>query len=170
LDPKSWPGLVIIDSPNSAFAFSPAVFRGEDQAEFHDFFYLVSEVGSHSPDGSYASMKFDLHLPFKKGKETPIYLKPALPENEMTVEWSRRDENTVVGKYHFPRLVDKVDLVFYFPWDFNGNYVYRSEIACVHGQSSGQGVSHYLCWLSQAPLEVRASGSELHLVFEARKI
>lgn len=169
LDPKSWPGLVIIDSPNSAFAFSPTVFRGEDQAEFHDFFYLISEVGSHSPDGSYASMKFDLHLPFKKGKETPIYLKPALPENEMTVEWSRRDENTVVGKYHFPRLVDKVDLVFYFPWDFNGNYVYRPEIACVHGQSSGQGVSHYLCWLSQAPLEVRASGSELHLVFEARK-
>ncbi len=169
LDPKSWPGLVVIASPDSAYAFSPTVFRGEARAEFEDFFYLVSEVGSHSPDGSYASMKFDLHLPFKKGKETPVYLKPALPENEMTVEWSRQDENMVVGKYHFPRLVDKVNLIFYFPWDFSGAYVYQPETACILGQGSGQEGSHYLCWLSQPPLEVRTAGAELHLVFDAKK-
>lgn len=169
LDPKSWPGMVIITSPNSAFAFSPTVFRGEAKAEFQDFFYLVSEVGSHSPDGSYASMKFDLHLPFKKGGETPVYLKPALAENEMTIEWSRQDENTVVGKYHFPRLADKVILIFYFPWNFKGSYVYRPETACVYGQSSSQPGSHYLCWLSQPPQEVRTVGSELHLVFDSRK-
>jgi len=129
----------------------------------------VSEVGSHSPDGSYASMKFDLHLPFKKGGETPVYLKPALAENEMTIEWSRQDENTVVGKYHFPRLADKVILIFYFPWNFKGAYVYRPETACVYGQSSSQPGSHYLCWLSQPPQEVRTVGSELHLVFDSRK-
>ncbi|MDD8019643.1 MAG: trehalase family glycosidase [Acidobacteriota bacterium] len=169
LDPQSWPGLVVISSQHSAYAFSPVVYRGKDKAEFQDFFYLVSEVGDHSPDGSYASMKFDMHLPFKKGNETPVYLKPALPENEMTIEWSRRDENTVIGKYHFPRLVDKVTLIFYFPWDFKGWFRYRPETGCVYGQSPGPPINCYLCWLSQTPEEVRTVGSELHLLFNSRK-
>jgi hypothetical protein len=165
LDPKAWPGLMIVSSPEAAFAFCPQVYRQARSAEFHDFFYLVSEVGPHSPDGLYASMKFDLRLPFKKGRETPIFLKPTLPRHEMVVEWSRRDEKTVIGKYRFPDFIDRVKIIFYFPWDFKGSYNYLPESGYVHGQSSLNQSEHYLCWLSLKPEAVEPSGDQLHLTY-----
>lgn len=169
LDPKAWPGVMIVASQGSAFAFCPKVFRQDKSAEFHDFFYLVSEVGPHSPDGLYSSMKFDLHLPFKKGRETPVFLKPALPEYEMTVDWSRRDEQTVIGKYHFPGITDKVSLIFYFPWDFKGKYNFQSETGYVHGQNAENPVTHYLCWLSLKPDSVEFINNQLHLNYNLKK-
>lgn len=165
LDPKAWPGMVIIPSPEAAFAFCPQVIRDGRVADFHDFFYLVSEVGPHSPDGLYASMKFDLHLPYKKGQETPIFLKPPLEKHTMSVEWSRRDEGIVIGKYHFPEILDKVRLIFYFPWDFKGKYGYLTDLAYVHGQSNDQ-KEHYLCWTSLNPEAVEQINNQLHLVFD----
>jgi hypothetical protein len=169
LDPKAWPGIVIIGSPKSAFALSPKVYRQNQVAELQDFLYLASEVGPHSPDGLYASMKFDLRLPFKKGIETPVFLKPSLDEYVMLVEWSRRDEQTVIGKYRFPGLLDSVTLVFYFPWDFSGDYSYLGGSDYVHGQSAGSKAEHYLCWLSLKPEKVELVDKELHLTFKAGK-
>jgi len=168
LDPRAWPGLVVVPSPSSAFAFAPRVYRQDQLAEFHDFFYLVSEVGPHSPDGLYASMKFDLRLPFKKGRETPIFLKPTLDEYVMLVEWSRRDEQTVVGRYRFPAILDRVVLVFYFPWDFKGNYYYLPASSYIHGQSTARKNEQFLCWLSLAPEKVEPVGNELHLTFKVK--
>ncbi|MGC8891963.1 MAG: amylo-alpha-1,6-glucosidase [Candidatus Saccharicenans sp.] len=169
LEARAWPGLVIVDCPGSAFAFSPRVSRGEQSAEFQDFFYLVSEVGPQAPDGLYARIKFDLHLPFKKGRETPIYLKPALADNEMSVEWSRTDEQTVIGKYHFPRLIDQVTFIFYFPWDLKGNYNYLSETGYIHGQGVGQISKHFLCWLSSKPDSVESANNQLLVTFKLSK-
>lgn len=169
LDPKAWPGMVIVSSPNSAFAFSPKVYRQDQMAEFEDFFYLISEVGPHSPDGLYASMKFDLRLPFKKGRETPIFLKPSLDEYVMLIEWSRRDEQTVIGKYRFPSLLDRITLVFYFPWDFNGHYHYLPESDYIHGKSAVMKSEHYLCWLSLKPEEVEPVANGLYLTFNIGK-
>ncbi|HAR36871.1 MAG TPA: hypothetical protein DCR87_08265 [Acidobacteria bacterium] len=165
LDPRAWPGMVMVASPGSAFAFAPRVYRQDKLAEFQDFFYLVSEVGPHSPDGLYASMKFDLRLPFKKGRETPVFLKPTLDEYVMLVEWSRRDEQTVIGRYRFPVLLNRVELVFYFPWDFQGSYFYLPESGYIHGQSATKKNEHYLCWLSLKPEKVEPVGRELHLTF-----
>jgi hypothetical protein len=169
LDPKAWPGMMLISSPGSAFAFCPKVYRKEQVAEFHDFFYLVSEVGPHSPDGLYALMKFDLHLPFKKGQETPVFLKPTLSEYEMTVEWGRRDEKTVIGKYHFPELIDRVTIIFYFPWDFKGVYNFLPESGYIHGQSFEKVPVHYLCWTNLKPDSVEPENNELHLTYELNK-
>ena len=169
LDPKAWPGVMIIASPSSAFAFCPRVYRGEQSAEFQDFFYLVSEVGPQAPDGFYARMKFDLHLPFKKGRDTPVYLKPALADNEMSVEWSRRDEQTVVGKYHFPRLINKVSLIFYFPWDFQGNYNYISQANYIHGQNAEKPPVNYLCWVSLKPDSIESTQNQLLITFRLEK-
>jgi len=169
LDAKAWPGLVIIPRPGTAFAFCPKIYRQDKTAEFHDFFYLVSQVGPHSPDGLYARAKFDLHLPYKKGRETPVFLKPALPEYEMVVEWSRREEETVVGRYHFPDLIDRAALIFYFPWDTAGQYEYLNDSGSVHGSGQGKNDLHYLCWLSLVPEKVEASGNQLHLTFRVDK-
>lgn len=168
LDPRAWPGIVVVPSPASGFAFAPKVYRQDKLAEFHDFFYLVSEVGPHSPDGLYASMKFDLRLPFKKGRETPIFLKPTLDDYVMLVEWSRRDEQTVVGRYRFPAILDRVVLVFYFPWDFKGNYYYLPASGYIHGQSAARPNEQFLCWLSLTPEKVEPVGNELHLTFRVK--
>ncbi|RFT16077.1 MAG: alpha-glucosidase [Candidatus Saccharicenans subterraneus] len=168
LDPRAWPGLVVVTSPSSGFAFAPRVYRQDKLAEFHDFFYLVSEVGPHSPDGLYASMKFDLRLPFKKGRETPIFLKPTLDDYVMLVEWSRRDEQTVVGRYRFPAILDRVVLVFYFPWDFKGSYYYLPASSYIHGQSAARKNEQFLCWLSLTPEKVEPVGSELHVTFKVK--
>lgn len=169
LDPRAWPGLMIVPTPTSGFAFAPKVYRKDRVAEFNDFFYLVCEVGPNSPDGLYASMKFDLRLPFKKGRETPIFLKPTLDEYAMLVEWSRRDEQTVVGRYRFPGLLDRVVLVFYFPWDFRGSYLYLPSSKYVHGQSAAQKNQQYLCWLSQTPEKVESVDNQLQLTFKVGK-
>ncbi len=168
LDPKAWPGMVIIPSSRSAFAFVPRVHRNDKVAEFHDFFYLVSQVGPHSPDGLYASMKFDLRLPFKMGRETPIFLKPTPEEYVMLVEWSRRDEQTVVGRYQFPAHLDKVDLIFYFPWDFWGTYYYSPTSGYVHGETGAAGASRFLCWLSLKPEKVDQVDNRLILTFRIK--
>lgn len=168
LDPRAWPGIVVVPSPASGFAFAPKVYRQDKLAEFHDFFYLVSEVGPHSPDGLYASMKFDLRLPFKKRRETPIFLKPTLDDYVMLVEWSRRDEQTVVGRYRFPAILDRVVLVFYFPWDFKGNYYYLPASGYIHGQSAARPNEQFLCWLSLTPEKVEPVGNELHLTFRVK--
>lgn len=169
LDPRAWPGLVLVPQQGAAFAFCPKVYRQDKSAEFHDFFYLVSQVGPHSPDGLYAQMKFDLHLPYKKGRETPVFLKPALPEYEMVVEWSRREEETVVGKYHFPDITEKATLIFYFPWDTSGSYDFLREASSVHGLSQAKANLHYLCWLSLKPEKVETVGQQIHLTFKVNK-
>ncbi|MBC7365144.1 MAG: hypothetical protein H5U07_11505, partial [Candidatus Aminicenantes bacterium] len=169
LDPKAWPGIVIVPQSGTAFAFCPKVYRQEKSAEFHDFFYLVSQVGPHSPDGLYAQVKFDLHLPFKKGRETPVFLKPALREYEMLVEWSRREEETIIGRYHFPDLIDRVTLIFYFPWDTSGRYEYNNESSSVHGRSQEKNNLRYLCWLSLKPEKIETVGKQLHLTFKINK-
>ncbi len=66
LEGKSWAGLVLAANRENVFAFHIRVKKGDEIAEGKDFYFLVSEVGPHSPDGRYARVKFDLSLPFKK--------------------------------------------------------------------------------------------------------
>ncbi|MGD9347937.1 MAG: hypothetical protein PVH84_18885, partial [Candidatus Aminicenantes bacterium] len=53
LDAEKWAGLVFVPRNDSAFAFHLRVKKGEEVAEGIDLFYLISEVGPHSPDGQY---------------------------------------------------------------------------------------------------------------------
>ncbi len=102
LDAAGWPGLVFAPTGDSAFAFVLRVEREGEAAEGADLYYLVSEVGAHSPDGLYARMRFDLGLPLKLGRATPILMKPSPRRMALTIEWSRRDERTVIGRIVCP--------------------------------------------------------------------
>jgi hypothetical protein len=121
LDGGAWPGLVLVPDKDSAFAFRVKVERAGKTAEASDFFWLVSEVGPNSPDGQYARMRFDLDLPFGQGKDTPVRIKPAAKSGTMTIEWSRQDEKTVLGRIRCPEKT-KISLVFYSPWDIPAVY------------------------------------------------
>src|SRR5512141_315603 len=121
LDASGWPGLVIAPAKDAAFAFVLRVEREGEAAEGGDFYYLVSEVGAHSPDGLYARMRFDLGLPFKLGRATPVLMKPSPRRQALTVEWSRRDEKTVIGRIVAAEDV-RVTVVHSVPWGGKGEY------------------------------------------------
>ncbi|NOR21535.1 MAG: hypothetical protein GQ476_02390, partial [Candidatus Aminicenantes bacterium] len=122
LEAKAWGGLVLAPNQESVFAFRIQIEKENEVADENDIFYLISEVGPHSPDCTYARIKLDLSLPFKRGSETPILIKPPSKKDTLTLEWSRQDEKTVVGRITVPSNI-KINLVHYFPWNFEGTYL-----------------------------------------------
>jgi hypothetical protein len=161
LDGSAWPGLVLVPNRESAFAFTLRVEKDGQTASSEDFFYLVSEVGPQAPDGQYARVRFDLGLPFGQKAETPILIKPAAKSRTLTVEWSRRDEETVVGRILAPSGV-RLELLHYWPWDFQGSYT-RLEDGHVRGESGGRRKAYYYFWLSRPAEELPAAGPGLAL-------
>jgi hypothetical protein len=147
LDAPGWPGLVIVPTPETAFAFVLRVEQEGEAAEAEDFYYLVSEVGPHSPDGLYAKIRFDLGLPFKMGRATPVLMKPSPRKKSLTLEWSRRDERTVIGRIVSPQGI-RVTLVHYFPWDRRGAYEVLAN-GDVSGRPAGAAAPSYLIWTSR---------------------
>jgi hypothetical protein len=148
LDAAGWPGLVIAPTADAAFAFVLRVEREGEAAEGPDFYYLVSQVGAHSPDGLYARMRFDLGLPFKLGRATPILMKPSPRRQALTIEWSRRDEKTVIGRIVYPADV-RITLLHYFPWGLKGEYALLDD-GQVRGRAGGSPVQAYRIWTSRA--------------------
>lgn len=168
LEGRAWAGLVLAPNRDSLFAFHIRVKKGNETAEGIDLFYLVSEVGPHSPDGRYARVKFDLDLPFGKKRDTPILKKPSEKSDTLTLEWSRLDERAVIGKISAPKGVE-VQLVHYFPWDFNGEYRLLSD-GQIKGESSALEKYQYLFW--STPLGTRIPESlddELTISFSTEK-
>ena len=163
LDGPGWPGLVIAPAKDAAFAFLLRVERGGESAEGADFLYLVSELGPHSPDGLYARVRFDLGLPFGKGRETPILMKPPPRRQVLTFEWSRRDESIVVGRILCPEDV-RVTIVHYFPWDLEGEYALLAD-GQVRGQCGGPKGPAYLLWTNLAGEPAASPAGGLALSF-----
>jgi hypothetical protein len=146
LDAEKWGGLVLLPNKESAFAFHIRVKKGEETAEGIDLFYLISEVGPHSPDGKYARIKLDLRLPFGKKRETPIMKKPSSGSDTLVLEWSRKDERAIVGRVLVPKNIE-VQLIHYFPWDFKGRYQMLTD-GQIRGESRSTESQLYLFWSS----------------------
>ena len=163
LEGSAWPGLVIALSKEAAFAFVIKVEKDGQAAERGDFFYLISQVGPLAPDGAYGRIKFDLGLPLKQGAETPILLKPAPKKQTMTLEWSRRDEKTVIGHISCPADL-RVTVVHYFPWDFSGDYKVLPDNQ-LQGTSAKAPKEHYLFWSHRPGAPVAAGRGEAALSF-----
>jgi len=168
LEGKSWVGLVLAAHRESVFAFCIRVKKGGEIAEGKDFYFLVSEVGPHSPDGRYARVKFDLSLPFKKEKETPILKKPISKSDTMIFEWSRQDESSVIGRIRAPKNIE-IQLIQYFPWNFKGTFLQLPD-----GQVKGESLSfkkyHYIFWTNrEGSLNGSRQGSELNISYLTKK-
>ncbi|MDW7760948.1 MAG: trehalase family glycosidase [Acidobacteriota bacterium] len=135
LDPEAWAGLAFVTDNDSGFAFGIKLEKSGRSVEKRDLFYLVSEVGPHSPDGQYSRIRLDTGLPFDMGRDTPILIKPSSAETALILEWSRRDENTIVGRLRCPAGIT-VSLEHYFPWHFSGEYGILPD-GRVRGRSAG---------------------------------
>jgi hypothetical protein len=165
LDGKAWSGLALVPSKDTAFAFRFKIEKDDNQvADADDLFYLVSEVGPNSPDGQYARIKFDVSLAFKQGKDTPILIKPSAGRDTLTIEWSRMDEKTVIGRVRGPEYI-RLQVVHYFPWDFTGNYSLLPD-GQISGKSGDGKKSVFLLWTNrQAETYTATEGPELSMSF-----
>jgi len=166
-DGRGWCGLVLAPQPDAAFAFRFVFEKDGGTVDGDDLFYMVSEVGPNSPDGLYARVRFDLSLPLldpDKKRDTPIYIKPSAKADTVTLEWSRQDERTVVGRLTAPAFV-RTRLVHYFPWDFKGTYrPYGS--GQVRGETKSAKVWHNLVWTPRTGESLpKAGGEELTVSF-----
>jgi len=167
LDSRGWCGLVLAPQKDVAFAFRLIVEKDGQTADGEDLFYLVSEVGPNSPDGLYARVKFDLSLPFRAKKETPILIKPPRKSDTLTFEWSRQDERTVIGRVLIPKKT-KVHLLQYFPWDFKGRYRLLED-GQVEGNSRTTKPVHSLLWTNRrGEAETEREGEEISLGFSGQ--
>ena len=164
LEANTWAGLVFVPSPESAFAFRLRIKRGDEYADREDLFFLISEIGPHSPDGQYARLKVDLGLPFKEKDNTPILRKPSPRSDTLVFEWSRQDENIVIGKIESPDDIE-VHMVHYFPWDTSGEYRMLSD-GQITGESFAAVQRHYLVWTSRpGNIDTQAQVNELIVPF-----
>ncbi len=148
LEGKSWVGLVLAPQPDCAFSFRFRAKRNDSLADSEELFYLISEVGPHSPDGQYARLKVDLGLPFDEKENTPILRKPAPNKDTMMLEWSRQDERIIIGKIVVPNNID-LQMIHYFPWDTQGEYSILADDQ-VGGESRSAKKFHYLLWTNHS--------------------
>ncbi|MEE8378593.1 MAG: trehalase family glycosidase [Candidatus Aminicenantaceae bacterium] len=148
LEGKSWFGLVLAPQTDCAFSFRFRVKKDESLADSEELFYLISEVGPHSPDGQYSRLKVDLGLPFSEKENTPILRKPSLRKDTMVLEWSRQDERIVIGKIVVPDNID-LHMIHYFPWDTQGEYSILSDNQ-IGGESRSAKKFYYLLWTNRS--------------------
>lgn len=168
LDGMAWTGLVFCPHRENIFAFRFQVEKAGEIADSNDIFYLISEVGPHSPDGQYARIKVDLSLPFNLGKDTPILIKPSPKSDTLILEWSRQDERTVIGRLKSPKGV-RIHLNHYFPWNFNGNYRLLSD-GHILGESSESRKHFYLFWTHRiGEIASSTEGKSISLIFSTDK-
>ena len=100
LDPDAWNGVVFmakVHQEQISFALRIAS-RGGDLLDGEKIFAAVSEVGAHAPDGSYCRMSWR-----HPAHEVPV-----------TLEWSRLNETTVVGRLNWGQGL-QLGLETYFP-------------------------------------------------------
>jgi len=147
LEADNWAGMLLAPHPESAFAFRIRTKKQGEAAEGIDHLFLISEVGPHSPDGQYARIKMDLGLPFGKEDGTPILKKPSKNPTTLVMEWSRQNEKTVMGRIFVPAGIE-VDLIHYFPWDFEGTYQALAN-GHIRGESAIPEKHYYLFWTSR---------------------
>ncbi len=167
LDGKAWPGLVFAPSQDTAFAFRFAVEKDGEVADGNDLDYLVTEVGPHSPDGQYARIRLDVSLPFKQGDNTPVLIKPASRKDTVTLEWSRQDERTVIGRIQGPEYV-RLRLIHYFPWTSDGVYKLLPQTE-LQGESRPAKPINYLFWADRGGNPISGQeGAEVGLGYDMK--
>ena len=122
-DPQAWNGIVFLARARQ----QPANFAlriGSKSGAFldgDDIFNAVSEVGPHAPDNSYCRVSWK-HLP----RQAPV-----------TLEWSRLDDTTMVGRLSAPPDVQLV-LETYFTdalqWGSQGFYTIDPSGRAIAGE------------------------------------
>ena len=113
LEARRWAGLVFAAGPDDGIGLR-LVFTPPDgeRRDLDDWYWMVSRVGPHAPDGSYARMEFDL------AAEPSSSSRPA--ESTLILEWSRREGAVALrARAHAP---GRLELVGDAPWGWKARW------------------------------------------------
>ena len=150
LEARRWAGLVFAAGPGDGIGLR-LVFTtpSGDRRELEDWYWMVSRVGPHAPDGSYARMEFDL------AAEPSPDSRPR--DGLLILEWSRRDD--AVALRAVARTPGRVELVGDRPWGWKTTWEEASdgwraapagvEIAAAFAPRAGDRVATVVAWESE---------------------
>ena len=147
LEARRWAGLVFAARPDEGIGLR-LVFTTPDgqRRDLEDWYWMVSRVGPHAPDGSYARMEFDF------AAEPSPSSRPV--ESTLVLEWSRREDavalRVVAGK------AGRVELVGDYPWGWKARWeegpdgwrasLRRVEVAAAFEPSADGRVATVVAW------------------------
>ena len=113
LEARRWAGLVFAAGPDDGIGLRLVFTTPDDQRrDMEDWYWMVSRVGSHAPDGSYARMEFDL------AAEPSPSSRPR--ESTLILEWSRRED--AVAFRARARAPGRLELVADDPWGWTARW------------------------------------------------
>ena len=147
LEARRWAGIVFAAGPDDGIGLR-LVFTTPDgqRRELEDWYWMVSRVGSHAPDGGYARMEFDL------AAEPSPASRPG--EGTLILEWSRRKD--AVALRAVARAPGRVELVGDDPWGWKARWKEASdgwhaslasiEIAAVFEPRAGKRAATVVAW------------------------
>ena len=147
LEARRWAGLVFAAGPGDGTGLR-LVFTTPDgeRRDLEDWYWMVSRVGPHAPDGCYARMEFDL------ATEPSAASRPG--ESTLILEWSRRED--AVALRAVARAPGRVELVGDDPWGWKTTWEeapagWRAalggvEIAAAFAPREGEGVAAVVAW------------------------
>ena len=114
LEANRWAGLVFAAGPDDGIgvrlAFTDPGGRRRDR---EDWYWMVSRVGPHAPDGSYARVEFDLDA-----EPSPSSAPSA---GTLILEWSRRGD--AVALRATVRAPGRLEVIGDAPWGWEGRWV-----------------------------------------------
>ena len=131
---RRWAGLVLSPGPNRGVGIRLAfVTPNGERREWDDWYAMVSRVGPHAPDFSYARVEFDLGpesspdaAPKRSlgGDEGPDPgSRPA--SGSLVLEWSRREEAVALGVT--VATAGRLELIGDIPWGWAGHWEEAGE-------------------------------------------
>ncbi|MCZ0936623.1 MAG: trehalase family glycosidase [Gemmatimonadetes bacterium] len=149
LEARRWAGLVFAAGPGEGIGLR-LVFTtpSGERRELEDWYWMVSRVGPHAPDGSYARMEFDL------AAEPSPDSRPG--EGTLILEWARRED--AVALRAVARAPGRVELVGDNPWGWKTTWEEASdgwraapggvEIAAAFAPRAGDRAATLVVWES----------------------
>ncbi len=127
LEARRWSGLVFAAGPDDGIGVRLAFTDPEGQRrELDDWYWMVSRVGPHAPDGSYARVEFDL------GAEPSPESRPSA--STMVLEWSRRGD--AVAMRATVKAPGRLEVIGDAPWGWAARWV---EVGVGPGRGGGPG-------------------------------
>ena len=152
LEARRWAGLVFAAGPGDGVGLR-LIFTTPDgeRRDLEDWYWMVSRVGPHAPDGCYARMEFDLTA------EPSRASRPG--ESTLILEWSRRED--AVALRAVARAPGRVELVGDDPWGWKTTWEEASggwraalggvEIAAAFAPREGERVAAVVAWEPRGP-------------------
>ena len=111
LEARRWAGLVFSPGPGRGVGVRLAfVTPAGERREWDDWYGMVSRVGPHAPDFSYARMEFEV------GPESS----PDGPTGSLVLEWSRRED--AVALRARLETAGRLELIGDVPWGWEGRW------------------------------------------------